>query len=151
MAGYRYTESGLDNVMIEGVNFLIEDAGEASISIPNINGLHKAIAGGIVRRPSGMTGRGLRFLRTEMSMTQAQLADLVHREPLAVSRWERSEMPVDSNAEALISLHAVEALELPEDHLTVAQIAGWCVPSAERSPLVIDGTDPDNYCLKEAA
>ena len=66
MAGYRYTESGLDNVMIEGVNFLIEDAGEASISIPNINGLHKAIAGGIVRRPSGMTGRELRFLRTEI-------------------------------------------------------------------------------------
>jgi len=150
MSAYRYAESGLDNVIIEGVQFLADDAGEDCVTIPNINGLHKAIAYGIVSRRSGMTGRELRFLRAEMGMTQAELATMVHREPLAISRWERGECPVDSNAEAVIRVYAVQKLELPED-LDVREIAGWCVPSAETPPIVIDGSDPGNYHLKEAA
>ena len=151
MSGHRYTESGLDNVTIEGVNFVMDDAGEECITLTNVNGLHKAIAYGIVRRHTGISGRELRFLRSEMGMTQAQLADLVHREPLAISRWERGEGGIDSNAETIIRLHAVEVLELSEEQMTVAQVAGWCVSSAVRDPLVIDGSDPENYRLKEAA
>ena len=151
MNGYRYTECGLDNVLIEGVDLLVDNASERCVTIPNVNGLHRAIACGIVRRPSGMAGKELRFLRTEMGMTQAELAALVHREPLAVSRWERGEGTIDSNAEALIRLHAVQKLDLPEDHLTVEQVAGWCVPTAQRAPIIIDGTDPHEYRLKEAA
>jgi transcriptional regulator with XRE-family HTH domain len=49
-----------------------------------------------------MTGKELRFLRTEMGMTQAELAKIVHREPLTISRWERSEDEIDSNAEVLV-------------------------------------------------
>lgn len=109
MRAYRYTDGGLDNVIVEGVQFLADDDGEECITIPNIAGLHKAIASGIVRRKSSMTGRELRFLRSELGMTQAELAALVHREPLAMSRWERSESPIDSNAEAVIRLHAVHA------------------------------------------
>ena len=150
MPSYRYTECGLDNVLIEQLNFLQDDAGEQCIHVPNVNGLHKAIACGIVRRESGMTGRELRFIRTEIGMTQAQMAEFVHREPLAISRWERGEGVIDSNAEALIRLHAVEKLELGDDHLTVAQIAGWCVPSAVRAPIVIDGSDPEEYRLMAA-
>lgn len=146
MVQYRYTESGLDNVIIEGIDFLVDDAGEECISIPNVNGLHRAIAHGIVRKHSGMTGRELRFLRSEMGMTQAQLAAMVHREPLAISRWERGEHDIDSNAEALIRIAATERLRLPHD-ATVEEIAGWCIPSASTPPLVIDGSDPSNYRL----
>ena len=144
MIEYRYTESGLDNVIIKGIQVHGDDADEQCFTIPNINGLHKAIASGIVYRHSTMTGKELRFLRSEMGMTQAELAALVHREPLAVSRWERAEVPIDSNAEALIRLHAVEHLSLQEP-ATVQEITGWCVPSARTLPLVIDGTDPSNY------
>jgi DNA-binding transcriptional regulator YiaG len=150
MNAYRYTDSGLDNVMIEGVQFLADDAGEECITIPNQNGLHKAIAHGIVHRRSSMSGRELRFLRTEMGMTQAELAAMVHREPLAVSRWERGENPLDSNAEALVRLYAMQKLGLPED-ADVRDIAGWCVPGAETPPIVIDGSDPSNYRPKLAA
>src|ERR1700734_2391307 len=101
MGTYRYTDGGLDNVMIEGVNFVADDAGEECVLIPNVNGLHKTIGHGIVARRGSMSGRELRFIRTEMGMTQAQLAEMLHREPLAVSRWERGESPIDGNAEAL--------------------------------------------------
>jgi DNA-binding transcriptional regulator YiaG len=150
MRAYRYTESGLDNVLIEGAQFIADDAGDECVTIPNVHGLHRAIALGIVRRRAAMTGRELRFLRSEMGMTQAELAAMVHREPLAISRWERGESPVDSNAEALIRLLAVQELQLPDD-LTVREIAGWCVPSAETPPIVIDGSNPDEYRVKEAA
>lgn len=146
MNEYRYTECGLDHVIIKGIDFLADDAGEACITIPNVNGLHQAIACGIIRRPSGMSGRELRFLRTEMGMTQAELADMVHRENIAVSRWERGERPIDSNAEALIRLYAAEKLNLPTE-ADVRTIAGWCIPSAETPPIIIDGSDPSFYKL----
>jgi DNA-binding transcriptional regulator YiaG len=146
MGTYRYTDSGLDNVMIEGVNFVADDAGEECVLIPNVNGLHKTIAHGIVARRGSMSGRELRFIRTEMGMTQAQLAEMLHREPLAVSRWERGESPIDGNAEALVRLYAIQALKLPDDP-DVKEIAGWCVPTAETPPIVIDGSDPKNYKL----
>jgi DNA-binding transcriptional regulator YiaG len=132
--------------MIEGVNFLDDDSGEECLMIPNINGLHKTIAHGIVVRRGGMNGRELRFIRTEMEMTQAQLAEMLHREPLAVSRWERGECPLDANAEALVRLYAIQMLKLP-DSPDVKEIAGWCVPTAETPPIVIDGSDPSNYRL----
>ncbi len=149
MSAYNYTESGLDNVFVEGVQFVTDDAGEVCVTVPNINGLHRAIASGIIRQRAGMTGREMRFLRTEIGFTQAELAVLVHREALAISRWERGESPIDSNAEAIIRLYAAQKLELPS--IDVRDIAGWCIPSAETPPIVIDGSDPANYTIKNAA
>jgi DNA-binding transcriptional regulator YiaG len=150
MSAYRYAESGLDNIIIEGVQFLADDNGEDCITIPNVNGLHKAIATGIVTRRASMSGRELRFLRTEMGMTQAELAAMLHRESLQVSRWERAESPLDANAETIIRLYAIQELKLP-DTPDVREVAGWCVPSAQTPPLVIDGSDPSNYHIKIAA
>jgi DNA-binding transcriptional regulator YiaG len=144
MAKYRYTECGLDNVIIDGVEFNLDDRGEQVVSIVNINDLHRAIAQSIVAQKSSMSGKELRFLRTEMGLTQAEVAELVHREPLAVSRWERGETPIDSNAEALIRLIAIETLDLPEQG-SVKDVLSWCVVSAGRGPIEIDGSDPSNY------
>ncbi len=144
MAEYRYTECGLDNVIISRVELLTDDGGEQAVTIPNINGLHRAIAQTILARTSSMSGAELRFIRTEMGMTQAELADIVHREPLAVSRWERGERPIDENAEALIRLHAMERLEI-KDRPSVRDVSGWCVQSATARPIKIDGSDPENY------
>lgn len=69
MSTYRYADSGLDNVIVEGVNFVADNSGEECVMIPNINGLHRTIAHGIVVRRGSMSGRELRFIRTEMGMT----------------------------------------------------------------------------------
>ena len=141
---YHYTESGLDNVIIHGISQVVDDAGDTVLNIPNVNDLHRAIAQAIVSKPSGVSGKELRFLRTEMGMTQAELAGMIHREPLAISRWERSETPVDSNAETLIRLHAVEVLKLEMD-ASVKEISAWATPRAEEIPINIDGSDPREY------
>jgi DNA-binding transcriptional regulator YiaG len=149
MSAYRYTECGLDNVIIEGMNVLVDDGGEKAVTFPNINGLHRVIALGIVSKKSGLSGKELRYLRTEVGRTQAELASVVHREPLTISRWERGEDVIDGNAETIIRLWATQELKLPTNP-RVTEISGWCIASAETPPLVIDGSDPSNYRLKAA-
>lgn len=150
MSAYHYTECGLDNVVIDGVSFVTDDGGERVVTIPNINGLHSAIALGIVSQRHGISGKELRFLRTEMGMTQAELADMIHREALTISRWERNESPIDPNAETLIRRHAIEALDL-DVSARIKELSGWSVPSANQQPIKIDGSDPHNYRLTLAA
>ena len=132
--------------MIVGIPEAVDDAGETVLTIPNVNGLHRAIAQGIVSKRSSMSGKELRFLRTEMGMTQAELAVLIHREPLAISRWERAENPIDTNADTLIRLHANEVLKL-EVVASVKEISGWTLPRAEEVQIRIDGTNPRHYQL----
>jgi transcriptional regulator with XRE-family HTH domain len=110
------------------------------VTIPNVNGLHKAIAQGITHRHSAMIGRELRFLRTEMGMTQAELALIVHREPLAISRWERGEVEIDSNAETLIRLHATDRLGLSHVPVSLRSPVGVYRRHRRRRSLSTDRT-----------
>ena len=135
---------GLDNVTLIGLQNVCDDDGDECITIPNINGLHKAIATAIVNHPRGMSGKELRFLRTLMGKTQAELGPEVHRDALAIGRWERNEIRIDPNAEALIRLIAKETLGLKLD-APVDEITGWCVQSASAQPIEIDASDPTEY------
>ena len=112
MDEHHYTECGLSNVVIRGIQVEIDDDGDEVITIPAINELHRVIAEGIVRHEHGMSGEELRFLRTEMGMTQAELARLVHRDKQSVGRWERNEKDLDSASETVIRRQAIELLGL---------------------------------------
>lgn len=141
---YRYVECGLDNVFIEGIALVVDDAGETVYSIPHITGLHRAIAKSIVSHEHGISPPELRFLRTEMGMTQAELATTLYLDRQAIGRWERGECPIDPRAEALIRAMAVNRLHL-DVGLTVEELAARCVPTAEVQMISIDGSDPSDY------
>lgn len=141
---YRYTECGLDNVIIEGMAVIIDDHGEEVYCVPNVNELHKVIAGCIIASRHGLTPDQLRFLRTEMAVTQAELAKLVKKDHQTIGRWERGEKPIDQNAEAVIRIVAAERLGIRPD-ISFEELAGRCVPTAESSEIKIDGSDPNNY------
>jgi|SRR5208337_3886222 len=141
---YKYTECGLDNVVIKNMPSVVDDAGEEVYEIRNVVGLHRVIAACIIRHPHGISPKELRFLRTEMGMTQAELAEIVKKDHQTVGRWERGEKPIDQNAEALIRLLAAEKLDLPREG-TVEDLAKRCVPTAEVQVITIDGEDPRNY------
>jgi len=145
MNRYHYTESGLKNVWIENIQTMVDDSGEQVFKIQNINGLHKAIAQAIVTSQTGMAGPELRFLRTEMGMTQAELAQVLHKEALTLGRWERGEHPIDPNAETVIRLTVIERLGLKQQ--SVAEVARWSVVTAMPQEIRIDGSDPAHYKL----
>jgi DNA-binding transcriptional regulator YiaG len=148
MAIYRYTDCGLDNVFIDGMDPCIDHGGDEVYSIPNPRGLHKAIAAGIVEHPKGMSGKELRFLRTEMGMTQTDLAKLVHRDAQTVARWEKGTTEIDSAVEALVRKHAIERLNLQVEDATMDAISEKCIPTDDvQNITIIAGHDPRHYHL----
>ena len=151
MDAYHYTECGLDNVMVYGMMPCTDDDGDEVITIANVGGLHRAIARAIVEHAAGISGKELRFLRTEMGMTQAELAKVVHHDAQSVARWEKSECPITPTAEALIRLLAIERLKLDVHHETIEKLSERCVAGAAPQPINIDGNDPEHYVPMDMA
>lgn len=87
---YHYTECGLpyiylaDGYTLEGGPF-----GE-TVSIAEVDNLHRAIARWVVENVPALSGRELRFLRLEMGLTQGSLADLLGVTEQTVSLAERN-------------------------------------------------------------
>jgi len=149
MNRYHYKECGLDNIIIEGIDILEDADGEEVIHIPRINQLHRIIAEAILRRPSRLSGKELRFLRTRMGKTQAQLAELLHRDVQTIARWEKGEVDMDGNAETLFRLIAAEemAIDLGADVRTVSR---WSIVQSGPREIVISMNENGSYRLKAA-
>ena len=141
---YKYTECGLENIVLVNMNVITDDAGEELYSIPNVLGLHKVITHCIITRSYGISPAELRFLRTEMGLTQEELAEIIKKDHQTVGRWERSECPIDQNAEMVIRLVAAERLNI-DPQMSTEELVKRCVPSARLEKIVIDGRDPKNY------
>lgn len=110
MSKYQYVESGLDNVFISGISPMIDDEGDEVVTIQHINVLHAEIARGIIESDGGINGAELRFLRTEMGLTQVALAELLSVDGQTVGRYERGDTPIDPTAETLLRRLAGERL-----------------------------------------
>lgn len=143
MTNYHYTECGLQNVFIDGMKIVIDDEGDEIVTISYINELHKMIALGVVSHKHGISGDELRFLRTEMGYTQAELAGLVHHDRQSIGRWERSEFEIDSSAEAIIRRLSIEKLALDSAD-GIDALSKYCVPSVSTQPINIKKNDNDN-------
>jgi DNA-binding transcriptional regulator YiaG len=146
---YHYTECGLDNVFIEGMDIVADHSGEETVVIKSIGQLHKVIAEGIVMMPSKISGRELRFLRTEMGMTQSKLAEILKVTVLTVGRWEREETPIKDTAEMLIRLMSMEKLGLGVD-LDVDSVSEKVTQEPRKDAIMVDGSDPSHYQLRAA-
>lgn len=141
---YEYKECGLDNIILAGLDVRIDDDGDECITIPNVNALHKVIAGEIIRLRKGMNGKQLRFLRTLMGKTQAELADEIHKDRQAIARWEKGECPIDPNAETVIRMLANDELGT-QLNVKTREVSGWCIQTSDPQTIRIDASNPDNY------
>lgn len=152
MTSHHYTECGLQNVFIDGLEIVVDDEGDDIITIPAVNELHRVIALGIVSHEHGISGDELRFLRTEMGYTQAELAAVVHHDKQSVGRWERGEFDIDSSAETIIRRLAIEKLNLDAEE-GVDELSRKSVPTVKTQPINIRKTgcnDNSSYELTAA-
>jgi len=85
---YKYRESGLEHVVIVVAVHVCPKCGGTLPEIPNVKGLHAAIADRLCQKPTPLTGTEVRFLRKEMGMKARELADFLGVSPVTVSRWE---------------------------------------------------------------
>ena len=83
---YHYTECGLDNIyLLDG--FDVEEMdGEKYVSITDVDGLWKAIGLNLVANRKTFSPEEIRFIRTQMSKTQAELAALLRVDDQTVAR-----------------------------------------------------------------
>lgn len=87
---YHYTESGLDNVWLLNGFHYSEGPDGLHVAIEDIDGLHRAIGENLITRVKRLSGKEVRFLRQEMSLSQGTLARLFGVSERAVARWERA-------------------------------------------------------------
>ncbi len=86
---YHYKECGLDNIWLSGGFHLETVDGEEFVSINDIDGLWKAIGLNLVANRKTFSPQEIRFLRTQMGKTQAEMAALLRVDDQTVARWEK--------------------------------------------------------------
>lgn len=102
---YAYKMCGLDYVFLRnGYNEHDTEYG-AGVSIDNVDELHTVIGRAIVDHLPELTGKEVRFIRSEMSMSQKQLTEFLGIEEQAVHRWETGKTKkVNPQSDRLIRL-----------------------------------------------
>ncbi len=121
---YPFLESGLDNVVLEGVTFLdCPGCGQQEVVLPRLARIHGAIAQALASSPGRLSGQQLRFLRHHLGLTAEQLGSYLHTDRDEISRWECGEDPIAPATDLLFRLLAA-ALD-PELRSTVSAIAEY--------------------------
>jgi len=139
---YQYDECGLDNVILEDFPIQVDDAGDEVVTFPNINMLHKVLVCAVASKDGGLKPKEIRFLRSEMGLSQAELAKLVGRDGQTIGRWERGETEMDQASEMVIRIKALEHVDAA---FLIDELAEKSVFSAIDKPIRIKADDPNDY------
>jgi len=142
---YRYDITGLDHVMLVGLELSEDEDGDPVVTIRNVNLLHRAIVHALATKPCAMTGKELRFARTELGLTQAGLSGLIHVDIQKIGRWERGEYPLDTTAEIIIRVLMLQHVSDVETLPPIAVISGWVGTADSGQVLHIDASDPNHW------
>ena len=101
---YQYSECGLDAVLHNVVLWTCDACGEIEADIPNIIGLHEALARTVATQTEMLTSREFRFLRIHLGCSGQRIAALLGVRPESVSRWENGATPIGATAERALRL-----------------------------------------------
>jgi DNA-binding transcriptional regulator YiaG len=99
---YHYTECGLRNVWLANGYAMRRTPYGKGVAIDNLQGLHRAIAQQLVRLPRPLKGAEFRFLRKELDLSQAALAEYLGCSIQALARWEKGKSRIAKPAERLL-------------------------------------------------
>lgn len=100
---YRYLGAGLSNVFLKNGYKVVKTPFGEGVKIHDVDGLHDALAEAIVESPNPVNGQEFRFLRNQLELSQAALAELLGTSEQSVARWETGKSKkVDATAERLL-------------------------------------------------
>lgn len=86
---YEYKESGLKDVYIEA------DVKDGVVTIDSIGEKHKAISNDIINQKEALRGDQIKFLRSEMGMTQEILGNLLNIDVQTIKDIEDGKIEMD--------------------------------------------------------
>ena len=96
---YHYPQCGLKNVYLAD-GYTIEDA--QTVTIVDIDGLHRAIGTLIALFVHPLSGDELRFLREELDFSQRRLANIIRIDKQRVSLWEDNKIQIPFQSELIV-------------------------------------------------
>jgi len=100
---YRFRESGLDNVVLKGIEIIkCPGCGNEEPIIPNLDRLLRTIAVAIVTSRLPLTGAEVRYLRKYLGMSGEQFARILHTDKSTLSKWETGAVNLGSKSDLLI-------------------------------------------------
>jgi len=115
---YHYKTSGLDNIYLKNGYVEKDTPSGKTIAIRDLDGLHKAIARGLVNKSHALTGKEFRFLRTELDLSQKALGLLFEKTDQAIAIWEKGDKAIPALADKAIRDLYMESIgESPIAHL----------------------------------
>jgi DNA-binding transcriptional regulator YiaG len=127
-----YPESGLDNVELFNVPVWVCQNGHEEIEIPAVSQLHELLAHLIIRKPAGLTGPEIKFLRRRIGIQAKDFAERIGLTAVALSRFETDAKPVTRKTDLLIKLAAAAMIAsrdgkpMPPDLAPLAQsLEAW--------------------------
>jgi putative zinc finger/helix-turn-helix YgiT family protein len=104
---YRYAESGIPNVILQGVEVAdCPKCGTSDVIIPRIAKIHRAIAQALANSPARLTGEQLRFLRKHLGLSGEQFGLYLHTDKTKISKWENGEDQIGPATDRLVRLLA---------------------------------------------
>ena len=115
IGSYHYTESGLDNVFLMNVPGL--KCEECKTVLPDVRyplQLHQVVADALVAKPFLLTGREIRFLRTQLGYSQANFAENIHRHPSVLNRVEREKEAVSEDLDRVVRMMYLKEKATPK-------------------------------------
>lgn len=102
---HHYTESGLDNIYLEGIDVCeCPSCGEEIVNIPAVPELHSLVGRHIVKKKSPLNGREVRFLRKNAGLTAKRLSTMIGIDAATISRWENGVQSLAPSNDRLIRL-----------------------------------------------
>ncbi len=105
LGSHHYLESGLDNVYLEKAPIRdCSDCGYSEVGIPAVMALHEIICKHLVTTPMRLTGKEVRFIRTNLKMSAVQFAKAMDVHKVTVSRWENDKSPLNKSSAYLLKL-----------------------------------------------
>jgi DNA-binding transcriptional regulator YiaG len=102
---YEFKESGLDNVVLCGIEIIkCDHCGNEDPILPALDHLFRAIALALVSKPYRLAGEEVRFLRKYLKLTGDKLSRLLHVDKTTLSKWENNDDPVGTQSDLAIRL-----------------------------------------------
>lgn len=99
---FHYTSCGLRNIWLRNGFSIKQTSYGKAVAIHNVGGLHKAIGLHLVNNKKSHSGSEVRFLRKELDMSQAQLAQVLGVGETTVRGWENNRTKITKPADRML-------------------------------------------------
>ena len=146
---HHYRECGLTNIhLLNGFTYKDTRHGR-TVSIQDMDGLHRAIGAHLAKEKRALTGAELKFFRIELGLSQAMLGMLLGKTGQSVARWEKGQSRIDATADRVVRLLYTQQIGGNDDIRSALQALAALDDFAEEE-VCFEDTD-DGWQLRTAA